>query len=255
VSRLRILSRPQIEHIRAQTDADLTQFRGPSIFPLPDESTLLWTLIDAERAPELIVDPERHTADDAENAVKLLKWLPNLDKTQAADPRLWTTLGLREFWSYMQNRWPVASEATVVSRYLVSGGRKALNRQGVARLWWGAALTYAPWERHETLGIFKSNDPARFTRVFFSQQQYAVDLMERNLGGSLLLRTCVLAGLEEFGPKVQQRDDLSQAVGKNLNQLLQTHQLETKPPAEVRDEIRRVVEDVANSLRPAAVRS
>lgn len=241
MSGLRILSFSQVDRLRHEAASNLTPYQGDVPLPLPDESSLLTTLIDAPGRPDLVVDPSRHTADDAENAVRVFKWLPDLDLTQAADARLWTTLGLREFWGYMQKRWPVASASTVESRYFVTGGRKALNRHGIARLWWGAALTYAPWERQEELLIFRSNDPARFTRVLFSQQQYAVDLMERNLGGSLLLRISVLAALEEFGPAVSKRDDLSQQVGKDLNQLLQTQQLETRPAEEVRDVVRNLV--------------
>ncbi len=249
MNHLTILSSTQVDHFKGQVDVSVELYRASPESPLPDGSTLLQTPIEADSPPDLVVDPKQHTADDAENAVRIYKWLPDLDSTQAADPRLWTTLGLREFWGYMQQRWPVESAATVTSRYFVTGGRKALNRHGIARLWWGAALTYAPWEENDQLTIFKCEDPARFTRVFFSQQQYAVDLMERNQGASLLLRTCVLAALEEVGSTVTQRDDLSQRVGKELNLLLQTQQLEARPAGEVRDTIRRLVEDVADGLR------
>lgn len=255
MNHLTILSSAQVDRLKGEVDASVELYRASPEFPLPDGSTLLQTPIEAGSPPDLVVNPDRHTADDAENAVRIYKWLPDIDKTQAADPRLWTTLGLREFWRYMQQRWPVESASTVTSRYFVTGGRKALNRHGIARLWWGAALTYAPWEQSEQLTIFKSEDPARFTRVFFSQQQYAVDLMERNQGASLLLRTCVLAALEEVGPTVTQRDDLSQRVGKNLNLLLQTQQLEARLAEEARDTILRLVGDVADGLRAATTRA
>lgn len=248
MTRLRILSLPQVDRLRQEATSNLSPFQVTGPFPLPEESTLLPTLIEAPNPPSLVVDPTRHTADDAANAIRVFQWLSDLDMTQAADPRLWTTLGLREFWGYMQKRWPVASTSTTESRYFVTGGRKALNRHGIARLWWGAALTYAPWDRQEDLSIFRSEDPARFTKVLFSQQQYAVDLMERNLGGSLLLRISVLASLEEFGPTVRKRDDLSQQIGKDLNQLLQTQQLETRPAQEVRDIVRNLVRRVAKDL-------
>ena len=248
MSHLTILSSTQVEQLRGRIETDLEIHKTASEFPLPDAGSLLQTTIEYEQQPELKLDPNRRTADDADNAVKIYNWLPSLDRTQAADPRLWTTLGFRNFWRYMQQRWVVDKPGTVTDRYFVTGGRKALNRQGIARLWWGAALTYAPWEKSEELAIFKSEDPARFTRVFFSQQQYAVDLMERNLGGSRLLRTCLLAALEAVGPKVSSRDDLSQTVGKDLNQLLQTQQLETQPVEKVRDRVLRLVDDAANRL-------
>ncbi|MCK5945525.1 MAG: hypothetical protein KAI24_26280 [Planctomycetes bacterium] len=253
MSHLTILSLSQVSSLRQRVDAEMATYTTADSFPLPEASTMLSTPIDAATPPDLVVDQDRRTAHDAENAIAVFRWLPDLDLTQAADPRLWTTLGLREFWRYMGQRWPAAKASTITSRYFVTGGRQALNRHGIARLWWGAKLTYAPWERDESLEIFKGEDPGRFTRVFFAQQMYAVDLMERNLGSSLMLRTCVLAALEEFGPKVSQRDDLSQLVGKGLNQVLQTRQLESRPVAEVRETVRSLVADIAGTLRPAAV--
>jgi hypothetical protein len=248
MNHLTILSSAQVDRLRGHIDKNVDVYKADAAYPLPEVGTLLQTPIEVGETPELTVDPDRHTADDADNAIRIYHWLSGLNRTQAADPRLWTTLALREFWNYMQRRWVVENASTVKSRYFVTGGRKALNRQGIARLWWGAALTHAPWERNQKLAIFRSDDPARFTRVFFSQQQYAVDLMERNLGGSLLIRTCVLEALEHVGPKVRQRDDLSQAVGRNLNQLLQTQQLEAQPPEKVRETILQLVERVAERL-------
>lgn len=250
MSHLTILSSTHVDRLRGRIEADLEVYKTGAEFLLPDAGSLLQTTIEHEQKPELTFDPKpnQRTADDADNAVKIYHWLAALSRTQAADPRLWTTLGFREFWTYMRQRWAVEKLGTITDRYFVTGGRKALNRQGIARLWWGAALTYAPWEKNDALTIFKSEDPARFTRVFFSQQQYAVDLMERNLGGSLLLRTCVLAALEVVGPKVSSRDDLSQTVGKDLNQLLQTQQLETQSVVKIRERILRLVEEAAARL-------
>lgn len=246
---LTILSSVQIDRLRKDIEGAIGSHSTADHVALPDAAELLRTPIQVAEPPKLEVDANDHTAADAENAVRIRKWLPDLTPTQAADPRLWTTLALREFWGYMQQRWPFASDATKLTRHFMKGGREDLNRQGIARLWWGAELTYAPWDRDPQLEIFRSADLARFTRVFFTQQQYAVDLMERRLGSSVVLRTCVLAALEALAPTVSNKDSLSRSLGKELNQLLQTQQLESRSAVEVRDTVMSVARAIAETLK------
>lgn len=98
-----------------------------------------------------------------------------LSRADASDPRLWTRLTHVEFWPYMRDRWPVKRGEIkfVLRRYFVHGhGSRALLRNGVARLWWLAELTYDP----------ERENPYELTDVLFSDLDLVAQLTERNYG-------------------------------------------------------------------------
>jgi hypothetical protein len=125
--------------------------------------------------------PEKGNHHDLENCIRLHKSFPGLSPLQARDSRLWTRLTHVELWKYMRARWPVEkhlpdrekSQRFTLSHYFVAQTQsRALLRNGAARLWWTAKMTYDPTREN----------PYELTAVLLSSLDIAKNLFERNLG-------------------------------------------------------------------------
>src|SRR5262249_35492451 len=128
-----------------------------------------------------LAPPEGEDLRDLDNAIRLHKAFPDLTPVQAQDPRLWVRLTHVELWGYMRARWPVErylsdrgrAERVVLERYFVPQRQgRALLRNGAARLWWTAKVTFDP----------KRKNPYELTGVLLSKLDIAQQLLERNLG-------------------------------------------------------------------------
>ena len=137
----------------------------------------------ALRLPAIeLLEPEAEDHKDIENAIRLHKAMPEFTRLQARDPRLWTRLGHIELWEYMRKRWPIQkylkdgdkmAQGRVLERYFIAQSQsRALMRNGVARLWWGAHLTYDS----------KRSNPYELTGVLFSTLDIAQQILERGMG-------------------------------------------------------------------------
>lgn len=117
---------------------------------------------------------------DLENSIRIHKGLP-LTRIQAQDTRLWTKLCHVEYWEYMRSRWDIETYgkdkssqlAYIKSHYFVAQSRsRALIRNGLARLWWSAEITFDDTRdnRYELTG------------VLFRHLDTLKNLLERNFG-------------------------------------------------------------------------
>ena len=125
-----------------------------------------------------------------------------LNPVQASDLRLWAYLAHVQHWDYMHSRWkidvpdeedePDDGEKSprdkvldrVKTRYFFGSSRgKAFVRQGIARLYWGAYLTY-----DET-----NDNPYEYTEFFFTKQDVFTSITERSYARNKVL---VLAALK-----------------------------------------------------------
>lgn len=137
--------------------------------------------------------PDTTNLKDFENAMRIHKAFRQLRPLQARDPRLWTHLTHVELWSYMRARWPVERHTEneqkaarfVQARYFIpqSQGR-ALLRNGIARLWWTAHLSY-----DET-----RNNPYDLLAVLLSTLDITQQILERGMGRA----PSVVGGFLEF---------------------------------------------------------
>jgi hypothetical protein len=105
--------------------------------------------------------PGSDVTHDFVNAQKLFSALPGLTPSQAADPRLWTTLSLTAYWDYAKSRYPItgaglfgrlrkndlrtqaerlaeAQQNWVRSHYFAGTPRVRLRDNAISRLWWMA---------------------------------------------------------------------------------------------------------------------
>ena len=116
---------------------------------------------------------------DVENAIRVFCTLRKLTPAQAADERLWAWFTHIYCWGYMRSRWPIDLKVKagndpvkiIRERYFVPT-RRALTRNGIARLWWYVWLTYRP----------DDNDPFRYTKVLLSKLDVTQSLLERGFG-------------------------------------------------------------------------
>src|SRR3972149_2700016 len=257
----RILHESKIVILRQRVKEDqdgLDVYKNAASFDgIADEDLLNTAIPVSNAAPALVVVPggARDVAStDGENAILVYNYLPALNRTQAADARLWVTLAHTTFWTYVRARWGEDEQGklrTAVLRHWFvpeGGGKAALRTQAISRLWWAAHLTYAPWERDPDLLVFETADKFRFTRVLLKQQQIYFDLVERDYGSDLRLRTCLLDALDRYLPSVSQKDGLSRESSKRLNLLVKHRQITSLDVASLRKSCDDLVAGVAARL-------
>ena len=145
------------------------------------------------KAPLELLEPSNGDLKDIENAIRVHKALPHLTPLQARDPRLWTRLAHVEHWSYMRSRWRVEKHLKdegrairfVETHYFVTQAQsRSLLRNGIARLWWTAKVSYDP----------ARDNPYELVTVLFSTLDVTQTILERNLGRA----PAVLSGFLEF---------------------------------------------------------
>lgn len=160
------------------------------------------TGIEVEDYKLIIGGPE----SDFQNAKIIFEaYKEKLNPVQASDLRLWSYLAHVEHWDYMCNRWKIdipdedeeesegdqksAQDKTisrVSTRYFFGASRgKSFVRQGIARLFWSAYLTYD--ENNE--------DPYEYTEFFFNKQDIFSSITERSYARNKIL---VLEALKEL---------------------------------------------------------
>jgi hypothetical protein len=130
---------------------------------------------------------------DAENAVILHQHLQRLTPLQASDRRLWVWLSHVRFLEYVRQRHLAGKKGEdllqrIRARCFIEGtDSRALMRNSIARLWWGAELTHQRGAR----------DPYELTRILFFRQEYVKNLLERNFGRSRQVLCEVLRFFED----------------------------------------------------------
>lgn len=135
--------------------------------------------------------------DDAENAEKIFKYL-KISPVQASDPRLWTYLTHVTFCKYVKERWPIEvndkdKEQKVNERWLATRNSRSFERNAIARLWWAAYATVAPWEKDEYFkDLPEQNDRFVYTKVIFTKQDIVSNLLDRRFGRSPRIMITVL---------------------------------------------------------------
>jgi hypothetical protein len=138
-----------------------------------------------------LLDPEGSDLKDLENAIRVHKSLRQLSPIQARDPRVWTELTHVECWSYMRKRWDLERTKKdfdkgvrfIGDRYFVTQSQsRALLRNGIARLWWTAHLTYD----------LNRDDPYELTSVLFSTLDITQTILERSMGRANVVLTSFL---------------------------------------------------------------
>ncbi|MBN8625466.1 MAG: hypothetical protein J0M17_08260 [Planctomycetes bacterium] len=182
MSTLSVLNRGFLHKLQESIEKNLARYRRNESWLedwAGDEPWELPTSIEVAEPLKLLLPTEKDLFD-FENAVRLHKALPTLTPVQAQDPRLWTRLTHVELWNYMRLRWPIEryeNKEKAVGRmreqyFVAQRQSRALIRNGAARLWWAARLTYDP-DRANAYEL---------THVLLKSLDIAKNLLERNFG-------------------------------------------------------------------------
>jgi hypothetical protein len=122
-------------------------------------------------------------SDDIESSITIFEALKGLDLVQANDKRLWVTLTHTLFYEYVRLRWNIgklSSDDAIKDRFHFEGAAlRQRNQNALARLWWGAKVTY-----NESLA-----DPYELTRLLWEKQDFYQNLIDRKFStyrGTLL---------------------------------------------------------------------
>lgn len=139
---------------------------------------------------------------DFKNAKILYEALhEHINLVQASDLRLWAYMAHKQHCDYMRTRWKIEitddkdeideknvkkSIDRIGSRYFFKASKgKAFVRQGIARLYWSAYLTYDDTN--------ENGNPYEYTEYFFSKQDIFTSITERSYARNKVL---VLATLK-----------------------------------------------------------
>ncbi len=170
-----------------------------------------------------LLEPETEDLKDTENAIRLHKAMPEFTRLNARDPRLWARLSHVELWPYMRKRWPIEkylkegekmAQGRILERYFIAQSQsRALMRNGIARLWWGAYLTFDP----------KRSNPYELTGVLFSRLDIAQQILERNMGRAQAILHGFLEFLLAHSAELLVPGDLSRARIRRLAKFLNMH--------------------------------
>lgn len=236
-----------------ENEGGLQIYQDSSSYQVLEGKELLQTTIEVvDVAPVLYVHGNRGAElNDAENAIKVYEYLGVLNRTQAADQRLWATLTHTVFWEYCRQRWTGITGINYVLEHWFEkkgAGLGALRRNSISRLWWAAHLTVAPWDDNKEYEIFRDSNREIYTGILLSQQQIFFDVLERSYGSSPKIRICLLDALKSFLPEVTNKDDLSREVSKELRLVLKGRYLEALPVVNIKKIIHNLVEAEAEAL-------
>jgi hypothetical protein len=211
-----------VRHLRLHVGANLARYSNPRPWagrPTGAEPVTLATTLEP-CVPLALEMPDGEDLKDIENSKIVYEAFPNLTPLQARDPRLWTRLTHVECWSYMRKRWDVnrfsadagRAERFVLTRYFVPQAQsRALLRNGLARLWWYAHLTYDATRE----------DPYELTAELLSFLDIAQQVLERNMGRAPQIRIGFLDFLRQnrdrLGASAEQRRRRIRDLAKALN--------------------------------------
>lgn len=200
-------------------------------YPVKREYLLNSAIEVSDKAPMLKAPKSDPVSADLENAIALHGYYRNLDETQASDQRLWAYLSHVEFRKYALARWGLKGlfkdlkDVTaknkainyLLEHWFVSGNDRDLRRHAIARLWWAAHLTYAPWEADpEFFADLKNKDPYYYTRILLFTQDIYQQVLERGMGRSNRILISVLDYLARNKKFAESREKI-RSLMKELN--------------------------------------
>lgn len=128
--------------------------------------------LDVGRLPDLRLPESDTVLFELENTIALHSALGDLNRSQAADDRLWAWLAHGPYWEYMRKRWPVEgveNKAGYINEHYFLVDARSLVRHGLARLWWFGYATYMPG----------AADPYMLTRLLLKTTDARQQIMER----------------------------------------------------------------------------
>lgn len=178
-SALRALKRNIHENIPNYQSADASWMDAY----FSDKRTTFESKLDDVDIELLLPSIEDRKKYDGINAARLHSSFPSITPAIATDERLWATLCHKKFYTFMQARWPVSItqktqtfDGIVQQRYFFyrPDPRKSQERNGLARLWLSADMTFDP----------ARNNPYELTEVMLQNTNFVFHLFGRKFSGN-----------------------------------------------------------------------
>lgn len=180
------------------------------------------------------------------NAKELYMAMKKINVVQASDLRLWAYLTHCTYWGYMNERWNIDGNSQVEeeniktidkikTRYFFKD--KPYVRNGIARLWWGAYLTYD--EKNK-------NNEFEYTQFFLSKQDIFASSTERSLGRN---KTLLLAALKVLKPVEKINREQIREYFAQLNQAGGTIVLDALNQEQATELCKKTMENVLNRTK------
>ena len=145
------------------------------VFDVNENSTEI-TGISIEENPTLIIPKKEDRGDNIENVKIIFDTYKNITRAQSTEVRFWAYLTHVVFWNYMKARTNPDSITNdkkgaeyILRHWFIQGG---LERNDIARMWWGAKLTYDE----------KRKNPYELTKIFFSMQDFTRTIFKSHFG-------------------------------------------------------------------------
>jgi len=194
--------------------------------------------------------PELSLENDADAAIAVHQSLNSLTELEASQKRVWATMTHTIFRDYVMARWPirttekVAKRNAVLRRWFAEGGSdRTLEQNAIARLWWGAHLTYAPWKTDPgSFSHLENDDDYYLTRRLFSLQELIKVTLESRLGRSQKFLVALLAYLDKHPENVNNED--VGALMSELNLVSVANKILVLSPTELEELIEQTAESV-----------
>jgi hypothetical protein len=248
-----------VDRIRSELRAgDSLQGYFKSDFPTQEKDLWQSTIEVSDNPPVLKMPKDDIVSADLENAITLHNYYRSIDETQASDPRFWAYLSHVQFRSYTLARWGLPDKFKAITdpaeikkavnqildHWFVSGNDRDLRRHAIARLWWAAHLTYAPWENElEFFSDFKKEDPYYYTRVMLSTQDIYQQVLERSMCRSQKILISVLDYLDKNKEFASSRENIRDLM-KELNLVYGTKKIITLDKADISQLITSIADEI-----------
>lgn len=216
MAKLKVFKDQYLLNLKSQIDKNINSYiNADEQFFTGDKSGILTSSFKiSDTKPTL----RPNLKNEAENAISIYKYLP-IDNTIASDPRIWSYLAHTQFCKYVVERWGINSKDDsdkILQRFFLNGNARSLRRHAIARLWWAAKLTVAPWEISKELLPLKKNDKYYYTRVLMRDESLASDIVERpQLSSSPILFISILEFLDkhsEYNGRAFYREFLKEII-------------------------------------------
>lgn len=184
--KIRLLRDNALNALKMQRESNIPKYKDDSrewldeIFA--DKSKTFISKIEDPQIT-LIAEDGHSTKHDADNAIRLFQaYRPFITPVMAAEERLWASLCHNQYYEYMLKRWPIevkaknqTEEGIIKERYFFGKGpRKSQERNGLARLWLSAAMTYDE----------SRSDPFELTKVLLQNTNFTWYLFGHQYGSN-----------------------------------------------------------------------
>ena len=177
MTRLRYFTADTLESLRRTVPDRLDWYYGPNSGPPPEFGDFRESKLEAPALGDrLVIDAERPSATDVDNALRVYEALSGLTPHQASIERMWAHLCHCECPVYVAARWltqrPDKKEDAVRrvrNHFFATGNRGMIRENGISRLWWLGKIAFD----------VDPDDPRRFLNILLHRQDVRSALIER----------------------------------------------------------------------------